>query len=402
MKVLLANKFFFRNGGSEAVMFDERRLLKEANVDVVDFSMADERNIASDHTEWFVDNQSYQEQSGSKLGQLTTALKFVHSGEAVSKIESLIKATKPDLIHCHNIYHQLTPSIIRAAKRLGVPSVLTLHDYKPVCPVYTKLRNGALCGDCAGNNFRHVVKNRCADGSLVNSALMYVEAKTHQWLKSYESLDLLIAPSKFMRDTVVEARFAPDKVEVLYNGVDCDKITPATSDQGYALYLGRLSQEKGISTLLEAHSRLPNLELRIAGTGPLAEELQTRHPNAKFLGHVSGSELEQTIANAAVVVVPSEWHENCPMSVLEAMAYGKPVIGSDLGGIPELVDHEQTGLIFPYGDVETLVRQLAHSMADPKQRQSWGLEARQRAEQKFSLEQHGLRLVQLYQQVLDR
>lgn len=383
-------------------MLDEKRLLKESNVDVIDFSMADERNLPSEQAPWFVSNQSYQDQSTSKLNKLATALKFVHSSEAVHKIESLIKATEPDLIHCHNIYHQLTPSIIRAAKRLGVPSILTLHDYKPVCPVYTKLRDGKLCGDCAGNNFRHVLKHRCADGSLVNSALMYVEAKTHQWLGSYEDLDLLIAPSKFMRDTVVDARFDADKVQVLYNGVDCQKIAAVPQDQGYALYLGRLSEEKGIATLLEAHSQLPNLELRVAGTGPLSQELQQRYPSAKFLGHVSGAELEQTIANAATVVVPSEWHENCPMSVLEAMAYGKAVIGSNLGGIPELVEHERTGLIFPHGDVTALAAHLNQITTNQKQRQCWGLEARRRAEQQFSLAQHGQQLLQLYHQVLDR
>ena len=155
MRVLFANKFFFRNGGSEVVMFQERDYLLGAGHEVVDFSMQDERNFPSPNAAFFVGRQDYRGGAG-KLGKLKSAFSLIHSGEAVDRISALIRQTRPDVVHCHNIYHQLTPSIIGAAKKLGVPVVLTLHDYKPVCPTYNRLRDGKPCSDCLDGDFSHV------------------------------------------------------------------------------------------------------------------------------------------------------------------------------------------------------------------------------------------------------
>ncbi len=164
MRILLANKFFFNNGGSEVVMFQERGALRASGVEVVDFSMDDDRNWPSPQSHAFVGRQTYSDTKHSSIAaRIQTAVKFVHSREAVQRIEGLIDRTEPDLVHCHNIYHQLTPSIIGAAKRRGVPVVLTLHDYKPVCPVYLRLRNGKVCSECLDDGFSRVVVNRCAD-----------------------------------------------------------------------------------------------------------------------------------------------------------------------------------------------------------------------------------------------
>ena len=176
MKVLLANKFFYRAGGAEAVMFQEREFLLSQGIDVVEFSMQDSRNEPSDYSASFVANQNYTDSNRSALSKASSALKFIHSFEAVDNFRKLLVSTKPDLVHCHNIYHQLTPSIIRAAKSLNTPVVLTLHDYKPICPVYNRLRKGIPCSDCRGGKFSNVLKNRCADDSLGRSALMYAEA----------------------------------------------------------------------------------------------------------------------------------------------------------------------------------------------------------------------------------
>ena len=339
MKVLLANKFFYRNGGSEAVMFQEREYLLGSGVAVVDFSMDDDRNLPSTFAGSFVGNQSYGIASdGRSNSRFGTALKLIHSREAVRKIGALIERTQPDLVHCHNIYHQLTPSIIGAAKRRGVPVVLTLHDYKAVCPVYVRMRRGETCSECLDRGFSRVLVNRCAEGSLAKSALLYAEAVVQRLRGSYESLDTMIAPSEFMRASML-ARFAPEKIVVIHNGVDVHSIQPSDEDEHFILYVGRLSPEKGIETLLDAHretgGRAP---LVVAGTGPMEDELRARYPNVQFLGHLDGASLEQTMRRASLVVVPSKWFENCPMSILESMAYGKAVVASDIGGIPELVD----------------------------------------------------------------
>jgi glycosyltransferase involved in cell wall biosynthesis len=404
MKVLLANKYFFRKGGSEAVMFAERDFLLGANVEIVDFSMHGDANLASDYADYFVRELSYEDGALGAADRLRAALKLVHSAEAVRRMGELIELTRPDLVHCHNVYHQLTPSIIGAAKRRGVPVVLTLHDYKAVCPVHTRLRRGRPCSDCLGGKVSNVLKHRCAGGSLGRSALLYAEAVIQRLLRSYEKVDAVIAPSEFMRASVTQARFPGDRVHVLHNGVDTEKLRPGGEDDGYVLYLGRLSAEKGAESLLAAHESLSSLSdpmpLRLAGTGPLESTLRSRYPKAEFLGHLSGPALADVLRRAAAVVLPSECYENCPVAVLEAMSYGKPVIASDIGGIPELVIHGETGLLFPAGDRRALADCLATLASSPDLRRRYGAAGRNRAVSRFSLERHNDGLMRVYQNVL--
>ncbi|MFO7286623.1 MAG: glycosyltransferase family 4 protein [Gammaproteobacteria bacterium] len=404
MRILIANKFFFRNGGSESVMLAEREYLREAGESVVDFSMRDERNLPSDYAQYFVTHRSYARAPRRPLLERAyAALNLIHSREAVKRIVELIDATRPDLLHCHNVYHQLTPSIIGAARGRGVPVVLTLHDYKPVCPTYTRLRHGRPCSDCLEQRFLNVLRHRCADGSLAKSALLYAEAATHKLMRSYEKVDAVIAPSRFMYRAVTRSRFPPERVHVIPNGIETSRIEPSFSDEGYVLFLGRLSPEKGIVTLLEAHATVRDrVRLRVAGTGPLERRIREQYPHPELIGHVSGSALEETIRRAAFLVVPSEWYENSPLAVLEAMAHGKAVVASDIGGIPELVVHGETGLLFSPGDRDALARSLVTLTQDAELRRRYGAAGRRRAERHFSMERHIDSLLELYRVVLER
>jgi glycosyltransferase involved in cell wall biosynthesis len=401
LRILLANKFFFRNGGSEVVLFQERDHLLQSRHDVIDFAMHDDRNMECVYSRFFVSHQNYRGRGGVKAVKST--LSFIHSTEAVRKIGVLIDSVQPELVHCHNIYHQLTPSIIGAAKARGVPVVLTLHDYKPVCPVYTRLdAGGEPCSGCLDGSFSPVLRKRCADGSRGKSALLFAEAVIQRWLGNYEKVDRFIAPSRFMLDAV-SRRFRQEQITLLYNGVDLGEIDPTCNDDGYVLFLGRLSHEKGIETLLRSHAEGNGAwPLVVAGTGPLLDDLKQRYSSAKFVGHLSGAALKKTIAGAAAVVVPSEWYENCPMSVLEAMAYGKPVIGSRMGGIPELVEDGVTGLLFEAGNVAQLREQIDWLMADRARRDEMGRQSRARVEKEFSLEKHCAGLMDIYQDVLSK
>jgi len=400
MKVLLANKFFFVNGGSEVVFFQERDFLHRSGVQVVDFSMADARNLPSPFESLFVTNRTYKGET-SLSRRLKTALDFVHCQEAVSKIGRLLDQEKPSIVHCHNIYHQLTPSIIGAAKRRGIPVVLTAHDYKAVCPTYLCLRNGEICSECIDFGFGRVLSNRCADGSMGKSALLYAEAVVQRLLGSYEMLDGLFAPSDFLGRLLTKKRFPSERVHVLRNGIDVENISPSASDGQYVLFFGRLSHEKGVKTLLQAYQGIASdLPLVIAGTGPLEQALKVEFPFASFLGHVTGNRLKDVIGGAAIVVVPSEWYENCPMSILEAMAYGRPVVASRIGGIPELVIHGETGFLFDPGDKGMLQEQLALLGRDVGMRRMFGAAARRRVEEHFSLKIHNDSLLKLYSQVL--
>ncbi|MDA9404487.1 hypothetical protein XH79_37870 [Bradyrhizobium sp. CCBAU 45389] len=399
MKVLFANKFLFRNGGSEVVMFDEMELMRSRNVDVVEFSMNDDRNVPSRFQSYFVSQKSYR--TASRSDKLKSALSFVHSPEAVANITRLIRDEDPNILHCHNIYHQLTPSIITAAARQSVPVVLTLHDYKPVCPVYTQLSNGLVCTRCADGAFEAVLTQRCADRSLGRSALLWAEARYHALAGSYHRVDKFIAPSKFMYHAIVR-RFGADKVVHIPNGIDASRIEVSAHDEGYVLCFGRLSAEKGVETLLQAHAADHGAwRLVIAGTGPLLEEFRRKYPAAEFRGHLTGTDLARTIAGAALIAVPSEWHENNPLSILEAMAHGKPIVASRIGGIPELVRDGTTGLLFGPGNGSQLSEKIGALLADRDRRAAFGRGARSIVEAEYSLQAHGAALLSLYESLIE-
>jgi glycosyltransferase involved in cell wall biosynthesis len=396
-KVLFANKFMFRNGGSEAVMFDEMAWLRQRDLDIVDFSMRDPRNLPSRFDPYFVSGKSYR--AGSRISKLRSVASLIRSKEAVDNIARLIRDERPDILHCHNIYHQLTPSIINTAVKLRTPVVLTLHDYKPICPVYTQLSNGTVCSSCNDGKFEALLQKRCADGSLGKSALLWAEARYHSLAGSYHNVSKFIAPSRFMRDAVAR-RFGDDKVVHIPNGIDASLIEPSKRDDGYILYLGRLSAEKGVATLLKAHAADRGAwRLIVAGTGPLLAELQASYPAAEFPGHLGGADLADVIRKASMVVVPSEWNENSPVSILEAMAYGKPVVASRIGGIPELVRHGQTGLLFTPKDHAQLGISIRALLTNAERRARLGAEARRMVEKHHSLEAHGAALLALYQSV---
>ena len=398
LKVLFANKFFYLNGGSEAVMFAEMEVLKKYEHEVAEFSMHDPRNFPSKYASYFVSQKAYR--SKSQTQRFRSALSFIHSREAVRNITDLICSERPNIVHCHNIYHQLTPSIINAAWRAKTPVVLTLHDYKPVCPVYTQLRNGKRCTECSAGRFEALLKHRCAGGSFGHSAMLWAEARYHAAVRSYDRVAKFIAPSRFMRDAVVR-RFGEDKVIHIPNGIDASDIDVSRRDGGYALFIGRLSPEKGIETLLRAHAADNGAwRLIVAGSGPLLDDLRFRFPLAEFTGHLSGDALKTRLQAASCVVVPSECHENCPLSIIEAMAYAKPVVASRIGGIPELVGDGRTGLLFKAKDTGELSSQIKTLLNNAGLRTRLGDEARRVAETEYSMHKHGAALLALYQSLI--
>jgi glycosyltransferase involved in cell wall biosynthesis len=395
MKILYANKYFFPKGGSEIVMFDEMKVMREHELDVIEISTRDPRNLPSKFESYFASEKSYR--SGSPKEKLGSALSLIHSREAVRNIAALIRDEKPDILHCHNIYHQLTPSIINAASAMGLPVVLTLHDFKIVCPTYLQLRNGKACTECAGGKLGSLLHHRCAGGSLAQSALLWAEARYHSAIRSYHRVSKFIAPSLFMRNSVRD-RLGDDKVVHIPNGIDASRIEVTGEDENYALFLGRLSPEKGIETLLRAHEADNGAwRLVIAGTGPMLSELQGKFPLAEFAGHLSGSLLKSAIQKASIIVAPSEGNENSPLSILEAMAHAKPVVASRMGGIPELVRHGVTGLLFDARNAAELSSQVRMLLRDANLRTRFGRAARTTIEAEYSLRRHGAALLSLYQ-----
>lgn len=399
MKILFVNKFFFLNGGSERVFFQERDFLFNHGVQVVDFSMIDPRNFPSPYADFFVPKIDFHSQV-SLWKKITQGVRFIHSPEAVRSIEEIVRQERPIIAHLHNIYHQLTPSIIPVLKKYGVKVVLTLHDGKLICPNYLMLKRGEICTGCEGRKFWKPALLRC-QGSLLQGLLFSLEAYWHKIKRSYQGVDLFISPSQFLAD-LVNCRISAERIRVLHNGIDHEKYQPRYQDDGYGLYLGRLSKEKGVATLLKAHQKMAgDFSLKIAGSGPLEQDLRREYGDAEFLGYKSGDELNEIISRSSFVVVPSEWYENCSMVVLEAMAMGKPVIGSRIGGIPEQIEEGKTGFLFEAGNASELAAKMKMLAENHSMRLDFGKQARQKLVSSYSLEKHCEGLLDIYGELLN-
>jgi len=251
MKILLINKFFYHKGGAETVFFQERDFLKNTGHKVIDFSMHHPENLPSEYADYFVSNVNYHVGSkGNKINFLENyriAIDFVHNREAVKKLCALIEKEKPVIAHLHNVYHQITPSIITILKNAGIKVVLTLHDYKLICPTYLMINSkNAICDKCQGKYFIQATLNRCQEGSLLKSLLLSIEGYWHKWAKSYEKVDLFLSPSKFLTDLLAKYRIGTGRIKILYNGIDVNKSEYSSEDAEYAIYLGRISREKGV------------------------------------------------------------------------------------------------------------------------------------------------------------
>ena len=399
MKVLLVNKFFFMKGGAETVYFQERDMLLSEGVEIVEFSMKHEKNIDSKYADFFVDNVDYYQEQTIK-NKIDTAVNFIHNSQACEKFKALLKQEKPDLVHFHNIYHQLTPSIIKVAKQFGCKTVLTAHDTKIACPSYTMYRDGHTCEACVHGSVWNATKYRCQEGSLIKSVLLSVEALYQQVSKNYQQLDAIVSPSRFL-GRFIQEKLPNNRVDVIVNGIDENVSLEGTTDKGYFLYLGRLSQEKGVPTLAKAHQLMTKKAgLKIVGDGPVFNQLKESYPTADLLGFKSGDELLTLIKEAKAIIVPSECYENCSMSVIEAMSYGKPVIGSKIGGIPEQIREGIDGYLFEAGNAQDLADKLDSLVAAPENTIEMGHHSRERFLSKYTLTKHKTDLLNLYQALL--
>jgi len=360
-KLLSINNYYYRRGGAESVFFDHNRLFESAGWDVVPFSMQHAENEPSPWSGDFA-NTTDGSMDGSPLAKLSRAVTTIYSTDAARRIRRVVSATRPDIAHAHNIYHHLSPSILVELRRRGVPTVMTLHDLKLVCPAYKMHSQGAVCEKCRGGALRNVITHRCIKDSLAMSALVWLESTIHRALNLYlGTVNRFVVPSRFFLDKFAEWGVDTRRFVHIPNFVDVEKFESAGQWGDAFVYFGRLAPEKGIATLIKAAAQA-GVRLRIVGTGP--EEANLRQlaarlgVDAHFTGYLSGAPLRAEIASARAVVVPSEWYENAPLSVMEASALERPLIGANIGGIPELIREGETGFVFTSGSVESLARIL--------------------------------------------
>ncbi|NMA51532.1 MAG: glycosyltransferase family 4 protein [Peptococcaceae bacterium] len=406
MKVLLGNKFFYIKGGSETYLFKLKALLEEHQIETIDFAMADEKNKASKYADYFVTNVDYN--SKMKLREkIKSAVNIIYSREAHGRISELISDTRPDIAHLHVFQHQLSPSILYALKDKGIPIVYTAHDLKCLCPNYRMLVDGRICEDCRGRRYHNCFKHACVKNSRLKSLVNVIEMTLHGLLKSYDLVDIIITPSKFYKNKFIEYGFEKEKVVYLPNFLDADANTPIGDFDHYCIYLGRLSHEKGVVTLLKAMEQVDGIQLYVIGTGPMEGQIKElinenkMSGKVKLLGFKSGAELEDLIKKAMFSIMPSEWYENAPYSLLEMMAWGKAVIGANIGGIPEMIDEGKSGLLFKPGDHLELAEKINLLKDNPDLVLEYGRNARAKLIKEYNSRDHFDNLMHIYRGLID-
>lgn len=405
LKILHVNKFLYRRGGAEAYMLDVAELQRQEGHEPSFFAMEHPENIASPNAGEFPPQIELDPPPAGLMGRLRVAGRVMYSKTARAGIDAVIEKTRPDVVHLHNIYHQLSPSILRPIAERSIPAVMTLHDYKLACPTYQFLADGEICEACISGNFGNAVKRRCNRGSLMGSALLAAETAFHRYTKAYDPVDVFICPSRFMADKMRSANVFPDRLAHLNHFVDVDGTPPADAPGTGVLYAGRLSAEKGVDTLIDAVAMLEDGNLVVAGDGPDRTALEDRAARVapgrvRFLGRLDAPALRREIRSAVVLALPARWYENQPMIVLESFASGVPFIGADLGGLPELIQPGVNGDLVQPNDAPALSRALVRMLDRPADAHAMGLAARDDAERRFSSAAHLQGLDALYERAI--
>jgi len=403
MHIAMANNYYYIRGGAERVLFEEKKILEEHGHQVPVFSQTHPQNEFSEFSDYYCPFKDWR--NISRFQKVPMALNLMYDRRTARGFNRFLEATESNIVHAHNIYGGLTTSILDIAKRRGVPVVMTLHDYKLICPSYAMLNRGIVCEGCRNGRFIHCLLNTCHKESLMASGVYCMESYLNKWLHKYDTIRYFICPSMFSLRKHAEHGIPQDRLLNIRNFINLATFEPQYEDGKYALFVGRLSKEKGILTLLTAVEHL-DVPVRIVGDGPLKAEYEGfvaehRLNHVTFEGYKSGNDLKQLYENAAFLVIPSEWYENAPMTILEAYAFGKPVIGSHIGGIPEMIDDEKTGMLFEMGDAGRLAECIGNLWSNKSLCRQMGHAARDKVEREFSSELHYEHLMELYRNLLN-
>lgn len=402
MRILLVNKFHWNKGGSEKYYFELGQLLKEHGNMVAYFSMKDDRNVKTGDKEYFV------ESSDMNSKNVTKALDVIYSKANKKVMEKALDEFEPDIVHLNNFQRQLSASIIEPCVKRGIPVVFTAHDVQAICPAITMMdpdRNP--CKLCICGKYGNCFKKKCIKNSTLKSLLGSIEGNYYRNHKIYtDKINYIITPSEFFRNMFIDDGVSPDKIKALHNSIEMKDYDIKTKDDGYALYFGRLSREKGILNLLNAFAKLDKGLLYIAGEGPEEETIKEiikenkLEDRIKLLGFLNKKEMTEATSKCKFVVVPSTGYENCPYSLLEALAIGKPVIGSNMGGIPELINDNENGFIFKYNDIDDLSKKMKLLFEDEKLVKKFSKKSKELAKENYSREKYYKDLMDIYEKVI--
>jgi glycosyltransferase involved in cell wall biosynthesis len=402
MKVLLVNKFFYPRAGAETAFFHTRDLLRAHGHNVVDFGMQDPQNVPSEQGVFFAPARSYVGEA-SGLQRLRDAGTAVYSLSARRALGRLLDTERPDVAHLHNIYHQLTLSVVDELHRRRIPIVQTLHDWKIACPSYNLFTEGAPCRRCVDFTVLSAIKHRCIKGSASASAIAASEAAIAHRRGTYHRIERYIAPSDFARSVALAAGIHSSRIDVLYYLMP-DEEHGATGNKGQRdpvfFHGGRLDETKGVRQLLAAFEAVPApARLQIAGWGSLQEEVENaaaRNPRIEFLGALSRAEVLAALDHSRALLLPSIWEDNCPLVMLEAQGRSTPVIVSNRGGLPEFVVDGKHGFVIDPEDIGALAARITQLSNDPLLAAEMGSRGRERLVAEHRAESHYQGLLNIY------
>ena len=388
MKVLQVHNFYKIPGGECSVVRAERQLLiKHGNT--VDQFICDSASI---------DNSGLP-------GKIRLFLGIPYNRRIYKKMMATIKANKPDVAHVHNVFPMMSPSIYAALRRSGIPVVQTLHNYRFLCPNGQFFVDGAVCEDCQTKGFMSAVRKSCVRGSSITS-MMYALAISRAWKTGVlpNAIAKFIALNNFVADKMVAGGVPRQKIAICGNYIESTAASVADK-HGYILYLGRLSAEKGVATLIKSLSLIDGVVLKVAGSGPDEKNLQSKAlelngARVEFLGHISGAEKQRIVAEALCMVVPSEWYENFPISVVESMSLGTPVVASKIGGLPDMIEHGVNGMLFEAGNHVDLANCLRSIIENKELASKMAEQSINTAISKFGAEEHYRQLNAIYKDAI--
>jgi glycosyltransferase involved in cell wall biosynthesis len=400
MKILLSNKYYYLRGGVDIYTIQLEKLLKDNGHEVAIFSMRHSLNLKSNFLDYFPCEIDLNKVSVKNL--IPAIMRPFGSSEVRRKFSQLLRDFKPDVVHLNNIHSQISPVLSILARKFNVPVVWTLHDHKLLCPRYDCMRNNKPCELCFTSKL-NVLRHNCMKNSLPASLIAYAEAI--RWNRKIISwfTDLFICPSTFLLNNMVKGGYSQKRLITLPNFIDEKKLTSGqVPRQNHYCYVGRLSEEKGIETLLKAARELPQYVLKVIGTGPLENDLRARYEgeNIEFLGFRNWEELSLILGSSRCMVIPSECYENNPLSVIESLCLGTPVIGSRSGGIPELINQNKNGLIFEPGNVNQLKEKINLVYHDTCKFDHEGIAGDARS--KYNSGNYYMELIKIYNQMITK
>lgn len=414
MKILLVNYRYFISGGPEKYMFNIKKVLEENGHEVIPFSIHSNKNVETEFSRYFVepigsrDAVYFDEVKKNPKSIWQMISRSVYSIEVKKAIQKEIREQKPDIVYIIHFVNKLSPSVIRGAKQMGVPVVLRLSDYFLLCPRFDFLSGTEICEDCLTKGYKCCIKKRCVKGSLAASLIRVFSMKMHKWMNIYKDVDAFVTPSEYLRRKLIDNGFDENKIHCIptFTTSKIDVGEPVIGD--YGLYFGRIAVEKGVDTVVRAYEQLPDQKLKIMGDDTTDEAIRLKQyikekniNNVEFLGFKSGAELEDVIKKCRFVVIPSIWYDNLPNTALEAFQYSKPVIASNIGSLPELVEDGVNGFLFNATSTETLKEKICE-LDDALLVDRLGKNSRKKIETVFSGEKHYRNLIKLFSHVKER